>query len=203
MPTDVFYPGTGTDDGYLTPPSTFNNSQVYSLLGVNRYAFVRFQNVTIPRYATIENAYVRFTAFLSDASGTAGATLSFADMDNPAAPTSYAEFEGLTRTGEGINWASIGAWVQDQTYDSPDISAALQEVVNRPGWASGQAVIFISDNIPGSSANRYFDSYDNTGSDYAQLHITWSQVLYKQGPISGTVDSDTGGSFTAILIADE
>jgi len=167
----TFYPGTGTDDGYGNPPSTFVNSQVYGLIGTNRHAFVRFQNVTIPQDAWIQSAFVRFTAYLSDATGAVTATLDFADADNPAAPTNYSELEGLTRTGEGVDW-TLGAWVLDQTYDSQDVTDSLQVIVNRSGWNSGQSVIFLADDN-GSSADRYWDSYEATGSDYAQLHATW------------------------------
>jgi hypothetical protein len=173
----TFYPGASGDDGYATfNPACggFDNSNVFSLLGSQRRPFIRFRNVNIPKGSTITNAYIRFHAFLSEAPSV-DVTLNFKDADDPAAPTNCSELDADSSavTDEPVAW-EIPTWTQNNEYNTPDISAPLQEVINREGWSSGNSVLFISHWVT-RNANKYFDSWDNAGSDYAELHVEWTE----------------------------
>ena len=138
-------------------------------------AFVRFQNITIANAATIQACYARFYASNSDSGTTVTLTLGFNDEDDPAAPTSYAELNALTMTTATVAW-SPGAWTDGQAYLTPDLKTALQEIVDRAGWASGQDVILIlEDNSSDDGAYRRFSSHDyDGGSEKAALFVSYT-----------------------------
>ena len=72
-----------------------------------------------------------------------------------------------------VNWQPA-AWTNNTTYDTPDLSTIIQEIIDRAGWVSGAHMQIIMDNN-GSSANAYrtFDSY-TTAADAALLTVTYS-----------------------------
>lgn len=61
---------------------------------------------------------------------------------NPAAPTTRAEANALPLTTATVAWTP-GAWTTGVRQDSPELKTILQEIVNQPGWVSGNAVIIL------------------------------------------------------------
>jgi len=112
---------------------------------------LRFLNVTIPNGATIVSAKVQFYCLTGSSGNNVNVKLHMENADNPAAPTSSSDLAGRSLT-TGVNWNTVGAWTNTNWYDSVDISSELQTVVDRVGWASGQAmIVHVRDN--GSTAN--------------------------------------------------
>jgi hypothetical protein len=114
----------------------------------------RYQNVPVPNSATITQASVTFFTPSTPAIGSCPVYLQAAD--NP--PTFTTAHFDLRRphtvnfaayVANGVGWAT-----------SADLSAAVQEVVNRPGWAPGNAMVLLC--IPDID-----DSFDNVATyDY-------------------------------------
>ncbi len=50
-----------------------------------------------------------------------------------------------------MSWDNIPAWTQDTEYQSPDISAIVQEIVNQAGWVSGNHLVLFWDDHEGRS----------------------------------------------------
>jgi len=94
-----------------------------------------------------------------------------------------------TKTTAKATWTITDAWSVGVHYPSPDLSAVIQEVVNRPGWAYGNAInIFIelddgqTDNGNGRSA------YDHTNGNYMEYTATSTladNVIYDGGNTAG------------------
>jgi GTPase SAR1 family protein len=64
--------------------------------------------------------------------------------------------------------------VTDTAYDSVDISTIIQEIVNRSGWASGQAMQFmIFDNGSTDNAGRLYYTYKQGIGSCPILTITY------------------------------
>lgn len=61
---------------------------------------------------------------------------------NPAAPTTRAEANALPLTTATVAWTP-GVWTTGVRQDSPELKTILQEIVNQPGWVSGNAVIIL------------------------------------------------------------
>ncbi len=170
-----------SSDLEMTTDITANRSQVIG---------IRFGGVTIPPGATIVAAYVQFTAKLqTDANGaesdpaTTILTLKGQATDNPPA------FPGVlapditsrpTTTAQAV-WSNIPRWTAadaagpDQR--TPSLVALVQEIVNRPGWANGNAMVFVVSGTGTRSAH----SFNGASAKAPLLHID-----YATGPFVGT-----------------
>ena len=123
-------------------------------------AFLTFRNLAIPKSTVINNAFIRFTA--KDGVGIgAGNTNDVVKAmilgeysDTGTNPTSAEEAYALPKTTSCQAWDNISHWTDNSTYDSPDISCVIQEIVDRSGWASGNDItIFIEDYDSGSTGS--------------------------------------------------
>ena len=65
-------------------------------------------------------------------------------------------------------WTTIGDAGPDQR--TPDIAAIIQEIVNRPGWVSGNDIVII---VTGSS-ERTAESYNGVSAAAPLLHIDYN-----------------------------
>ncbi|UJX42626.1 hypothetical protein K9F62_08135 [Desulfovibrio sp. JY] len=178
MASSVFYPATSTDTGYWFGNGGWFASSGYNgrtaaagnYSGNSESAWARFQNVAIPQGATITSAILRLTSNGNHTSKTIAWSVRAELADSPHAPTSIADANSRTKSS-GVNW-SPGDWTA-QAYDSPDIASAIQEVVNRTGWAAGNALqIFVLDSGSSSGAERAFYCFGN-GTGYPELHVAW------------------------------
>ena len=152
---------------------------------------VRFTNVTVPKGATIVNAYLTVRA--RDGTTPAGGTTIYGQAaDDPATFSTAADWNGRTWTTANVSWQP-SVWVADTYYNSPDISTVVQEIVDRSGWSSGQAMAF---KLDGDEADRIYGySYDYGTGQYApELHIEYSMydsLTVTPGQSSDDFDHDS------------
>jgi type IV pilus assembly protein PilY1 len=141
---------------------------------------LRFQDINIPQGATINSARIEFVAagtrsqatdlvIYGVAADNAGPWPNTTDnyiKDLLAPPRS-----GLTTADQP--WNNVETWVSNNTYSTPDITAIVQEIVDRGGWTSGNTMAFVID----GTGQR--DAYARDGS--------WSRrpVLYIDADFSG------------------
>jgi hypothetical protein len=101
------------------------------------------------------------------------------DEDNagvPAAP--YATFMARARTTAQTAWNITAVWVVGTSYVSPDISAVIQEIVDRASWASGNALLLCwNNNSSPTTANnlRRCANYGHATYAAPSLKIEFSQ----------------------------
>lgn len=192
MATGQFKPLYSADDGYYYS-STLNNSGNAVVLGktnVSNYAFVRFDDVTIPQGSTINSAYLKVRAYSSLSGSTCNVSIYFVTEDNPSTISSVADYDGRSVTS-GVDWSSIASWTADTEYTSPDVSSILQTIINREGFSSGNGVLMlIKDNSSDSYASRHFDSIDCTGDYEAYLDVDWTEVTVYNETITESFSSD-------------
>ncbi|EFL52812.1 hypothetical protein DesfrDRAFT_0442 [Solidesulfovibrio fructosivorans JJ]] len=209
MASCVFHPATSTDTGYW-----FNNGGWFSSTGYNgrtaaagnysgnsESAWARFQNVAIPQGATITSAILRLTSNGNHTSSPIAWSVRAELADSPSAPTSIADANSRAKSS-GVDWFP-GDWTA-QAYDSPDIASAIQEVVDRAGWAAGNALqIFVLDSASSSGAERVFYCFGN-GTGYPELHVAWQvpttlvAVSSAQGSFGANAASGTGAAKAAV-----
>ena len=123
--------------------------------------FFRFTNITIPQSATVTSAKVTFTCQVDGALTTVNLRCYCNAHDNAVAPTSYAESEALALT-DAVNWDAVDAWTAETTYDTPDLTSIVQDVTDRSGWSSGNALMVLVRTATISSGTRA--AYDTAGS---------------------------------------
>lgn len=127
---------------------------------------MRFRNVSIPQNSRIIDAYIEFEADESD-SGNTSLTIAGEDTDNAAIfSNSDYNISSRTKTTAYVNWNSISSWSRNSVYQTPDISNIIQEIVGRPNWESGNAMVII---VEGHGA-RVAESY-NGESDEAPMIV--------------------------------
>ncbi len=99
-----------------------------------------FRNIDIPQGASITAANVTFTAAANMANDNVNSRLFGQDSDNATTFINLADFEARPTTTANVTWDTIAHWVLNNEYTSPDISAIVQEIVDRIGWTSGNSI---------------------------------------------------------------
>ncbi len=112
----------------------------------NQTVGVRFEEVSIEPGSTIANAYIQFTCDDSDDTKSIDLTVRGEAADNPG---TFAEKDGdissRATTKAQVKW-SPEVWTAEgeagPKQRTPDLSAIVQEIISRPGWAKGNAMVF-------------------------------------------------------------
>jgi hypothetical protein len=181
MASGTFYPAASGDDGFSHPSIAFYyfvDTEDYIYIGNwNSYyikSWFRFQNVTIPQGATITSCYVRFRAAENLSFDTVRTKIYFEDVDDSTAPTSKTDLESRSLTSS-IDWDFTTNWTTNSYYNTISLTSILQEVIDRPGFSSGNSVtVHIRNDGTSYDAKRSARSYDYSGgSSKAELHVEW------------------------------
>jgi hypothetical protein len=131
---------------------------------------LRFAGVTVPAGATILGAYVQFTVD-EVSTDVASLTVQGQAADNPPTfSTTSLDVSSRQRTLAAVGWTppawnTVGASGPDQR--TADLSSVVQEIVDRTGWGSGNAMALI---ITGSG-RRTAEAFDGTVDPV--LHIEY------------------------------
>ena len=144
---------------------------VYS--GGDQTVGMRFNGVGIPQGAAIVNAYVQFQVDEKTSVATL-LTIQGEDIDNTATFISSAgNISSRTRTAAAVPWSpvpwtTVGEAGPDQR--TPDMASVIQEIVNRPGWSDGNALVVI---ITGTG-ERVAESYNGDPAGAPLLHVEYT-----------------------------
>ena len=138
--------------------------------GSNQTVGMRFNGIAIAKGATINNAWIQFQTD-QVSTGLASLTIRGQAADNPTTFTTTAtDVSSRPRTTAAVpwsppDWPSVGAALDPQR--TPNLSSVIQEIVNRPGWASGNSMALI---ISGTG-QRVAESYNGLPTAAPLLHI--------------------------------
>jgi predicted metal-dependent phosphoesterase TrpH len=139
----------------------------------NQKVGLRFQGITIPKGATITNAYIRFTTD-EIKTGTTSLLIQGQNADNAATfTTAKKNISGRTKTAAFVSWSPSGwssAGASGTLQTTPELKSIIQEIINRSGWASGNSMAFI---ISGTGT-RTAVAFETSPAGSAMLHIEWS-----------------------------
>lgn len=161
-----------SDDGYgyaANFDSTTADTYAGKISADSIDTYLRFLNVGIPQGAVVYSAVLKVRASASGGTVTdIHAQVRADDSDNATAPTTAASLDGKPRTTAKVDWDPT-VWTVGTEYSPPDLAAVVQEVVDRAGWVSGNALqLFVEDD--GSSAGTYMG--------FATLeNVTYSEAL--------------------------
>ncbi len=139
----------------------------------NQQIGIRFTNITVPQGANIVSAAIRFTT--DETTADPAVVIIYAQDINNATQFYAIDYNVTARTKTTANatW-SISAWNNGDetgsTQTTPDLSALVQEVVDRPGWISGNAMAFIIE----GSGTRVAHAYDGNAAMSPVLDITYT-----------------------------
>jgi hypothetical protein len=127
----------------------------------NQVVGLRFTNLTIPAGATITSAFVQFT---TDEVKTEPTQLTIAGQaaDNASTFTGTAlNISSRPRTTATVAWAPA-AWTivheAGLNQRTSNLGSIVQEIVSRPGWASGNAIVLVITGTGTRTASAFDDS---------------------------------------------
>jgi len=176
----TFYPLSLSDDGVITSGSLVLGT-LWLCMGKDtggnpRHFFVRFPYVPIAAGSTITEAYTKLTVYDTQAVAVCNANCYFNDADNPPNPANAAAFEGLDLT-DPVAWSAIPAWADGDIKNTPDLKDILQDVIDRDGWAAGNALMLVvRDNGSNTAARRAGSGFmHSNANERAELHVTWTE----------------------------
>ena len=154
------YAACGYYTGYAAP----------YLIGAFRFAAVPLTNRTV-----ITHAYLRVQAY---AAGTGASAYSLRGEAYDATDSFHvgAYLGARSVTTAAVAWTVASAWTEDGVYVSPDIKTVVQEIVNRPGWASGNPIAIQMRNTASSGGYQMIYSYEGAaayGGSPAQLILDY------------------------------
>lgn len=169
-----------SDDAYQNANGSMNSlSETEIRIGSSiDAAGVRFQNVSIPRGATITSSYIQFTSD-DDVRNTGTPTVQIYGQANDNAPTFGSSNLNITNrpnTSAVTNW-TIPNWGNNSesgaNQRTPSINSIVQELVNRPGWNSGNAMVFKLIQTSGNT-RRDAESIDGSTTGAARLVVNYT-----------------------------
>jgi type IV pilus assembly protein PilY1 len=104
---------------------------------------LRFPAVAVPPGATIQDAEIVFKS-QEDESNSLDLVIHGVKADNPGnfQELDYYVSSNYPTTDASVTWANVESWANGQNYATPNLKDIVQEIVNRAGWASGNAMAF-------------------------------------------------------------
>lgn len=161
------------DDAHMSKWGTYQKLDDPALSVGQYLAGMRFAGVQIPQGARIQRATLKICAHAGGVGGQITAAIRAEDADDVDAFGSNHRPNDVATTDASQLWDWGAAWSADTWYDSPDISHVIQEVVDRAGFAAGNAIAIICTAETSSGSDRKFWSYDGDPDRAARLEITY------------------------------
>ncbi|HMB74407.1 MAG TPA: metallophosphoesterase, partial [Gammaproteobacteria bacterium] len=139
-------------------------------VGSEQIVGIRFATVDIPQGATILSAELQFQVDEASSEPTFVAIRGEAIDDSPGFSATNGNLSARSQTMQQVEWAppswlTPGAAGEDQR--TPDLGAVIQEIVDRSGWESGNAISFLIE----GSGQRIAESFDGSAAAAAKLQV--------------------------------
>jgi hypothetical protein len=172
--------GTSSDDAeelVATGEVTLDNVDLEMVLdrADEQVVGLRFADVGIPQGATITDAYVQFTVDETDGQPVT-IVIQAEAIDNSSTFTSTTNnISSRPRTATKLSWSpeqwsAVGEAGADQ--QTPNLAAVIQEVTDRPGWVSGNALSILLSASSGAS-RRTAIAYDQSPTSAPLLVVEY------------------------------
>jgi hypothetical protein len=211
--TQTIQVAASADDCYRLRPAdgnSFATGENFFLAGFDGvYYFTdylgsaaRFLNITIPPGSIITLAQLKLTCMIPNSLTTVRTRLRAERNINPATFSGRADFDARVWTDAFVNWDSIAAWLLDTEYASQDLTSCVQEVINLPGWVSGNPMVILWDDWESRSdhvtdTQRTAWSFDGSAAKAPKLYIEYTtpgltnQLVANNSLTDGTKHGDT------------
>jgi len=167
-----------TSEGYV---NTFFN-YIELRVDLDRWGGAyRFPNIKIPPGAIINSAYISLVNYVNTFRHPVD-SIACEDVDSANSLTSGNGSYDISsrwnrRTNAAVLWNDYINCIPGVRDSTPDLKDLVQEIVDRPGWKSGNAIIFIFKCLSLESDTSHLELYSWDFSDHtygALLHVTYS-----------------------------
>jgi hypothetical protein len=162
------YPVGAADDDVMaqSPGGTLVAGSTLLRLG-QRIIGTRFRQVEIPNGAEIASAHLQLYAGVTEKSTATIQAQATGDA------VGFALGQNSPRTQASVAWNWQGDEPENMWYSSPDLRQIIQEVVNRPDWSSGNALVLIYDGKNTLGSGTFFSAWEADPQRAAKLQITY------------------------------
>jgi len=156
---------------------------------------MRWTNVTIPIGVTIINATIQFHVDSVDPNDPIILRFKGHDHDNsPVFTAANFDISSRTNTTAFVDW-NIPDWVdvsdEGPAQETPNLASIVQEIIDRPGWVSGNAMTIKSTewigctltSCPVNFGQRHAEAHDGEASSAAQLKVFWQTAGGSPDPV--------------------
>lgn len=137
---------------------------------VTQIVGMRFVAVPVPNGAQILESRLQFTADELDSVATTVQLRGQRADDTDTFTDAVGNVSGRPRTTASVNW-TIPAWetagAQGDAQRTPDLAAIIQEIVDRPGWTSGNSIVIV---VTGTGT-RHAHAFDGVPASAPELGI--------------------------------
>lgn len=182
----------------------------------NDFVGMRWTNVTVPNGVTILNASIQFHVDSTNPDDPIIVRFKGQDVDDaPAFDSSDFDISSRTNTTAFVDW-NIPDWVdpsdEGPAQETPNLASIVQEIIDRPGWVSGNAMVIKTTewigctitSCPVNFGERHAESHDGEPSSAPVLNIFWSTggggspdpVCFEFSMLRLTNTQDMNGDFT-------
>ena len=167
---------------------------------------LRFTQLALPRNASILWADLQFEVD-ENRTGSMSLAISAHDTDDaPAISSSSNNLSDRTRTSASVTWTNPDEASVNATLTSPDIATVVREVVQRPGWNSGNDLVILIEQNSGTN-RRTVESFNGEAGNAPRLRVRYQWNLGDQtGPartvrqaLKGQVDDFVASGYTPIV----
>jgi hypothetical protein len=155
---------------------------------------IRYPGLTIPKGSTIISAYVQFQVDETKGGTEPVNVVIEGDLSANAAPFTNTAFSvtDRARTTAQVLW-SIPDWINegDRGPDqaTPDIASIIQEIIDQPDWAEGNALVLIISDDPANPSSGIRCAEAGPGDDSATLIIEFAfDGASSPNPENGAID---------------
>jgi hypothetical protein len=137
------------------------------------YIGFRFQQVSIPRGATISSAQLK--VYSNSAQWiTVGYQAAGVALGNVQPFSGSNLLSALPLTSFRANQNSSTQWLANTWYTLDQMAPAVQEIVSRGDWASGNAIAIVLHGTSSQWSRKFIQSYENNPTLAVQLVLTYS-----------------------------
>jgi len=140
---------------------------------------LRFNALNIPVGAIINSAKISLYSNYSTGSNVIATIIYGINEDDTSTFTDgedgFIDITTRILTTNNVNW-NIPVLTLNQWYDTPSIVDIIQEIIDRDGWESGNAIGFVikSNDYTGNNEVRGFTNYNSSTVNCAKLSITYT-----------------------------
>lgn len=181
--TAEFFVTTGSDDAYQQSATVYLTNSQIKMGWYDPYVGFRVTGGGLAdlKGKTILNASLGFSSAVNSNSNITQ-RIYLELSDNCASFSTASNNIGARQLTTKSKLWNVGtsSWVVNSRYFSPDISGAVSEVVNRPGWNGNSLCVVFKNEGSGSYAERYIFAKES-GQKAASLKVTYSDG---EGPVS-------------------
>ncbi len=184
-----------SDDAEEVPSGTVGLSSSdleFTFDGSDQTVGMRFAGVDVPAYATILNAYVQFTVDEANTVPTSVVLEGESFHDAATFVSSPFNISSRPRTAAQVPWTPppwTTAGEASPAQRTPNIASIIAEIVARPGWTPGNALVLIAS----GTGERTAISYDKDPSSAARLHVEYLASPNNPPAVSMSAPADGAG----------